>query len=192
MINNGIEVAMKTDKIITHIWNNGEPNKPILAALRNSNRIDDKKAVVIWPILFRYLDKSDLGFDSNISYVERAVFSTLHFYALYQRGDDNFVYKKDSRENFYNLFSQLSNLRADEIFGNGLDRRVQSILESTSIDGTINELNHLISILKGKTNGVRIDFAQLSSDLYYYQLNSDSARRVALKWGRQYYQVTSK
>ena len=68
-----------------------------------------------------------------------------------------------------------------------LDRRVTALLATTNISSATNSINHLVSILKGKKMGEKIDFAQLAEDLYNFQWSPKNARFVALKWGIDYY-----
>lgn len=68
-----------------------------------------------------------------------------------------------------------------------LDRRITALLATTNISSATNSINHLVSILKGKKMGEKIDFAQLAEDLYNFQWSTKNARFVALKWGKDYY-----
>ena len=186
------EIRRVTARIIRQIWSDGAYDKAILATLRSSNSILSRNAITVWPLLLSNMEKEELSYDGKPTYAERAVFAALRCYAIYQQGknNDHFVYapagkNSDGQE----LFAVLSVLRKTEEMQKALDRRVQTVLGNSNVDSVLNIIYHLVAILKGKSPQAIIDFAQLSQDLYYFQLSSELARQVCLKWGQQYYRV---
>ncbi|WP_367342269.1 type I-E CRISPR-associated protein Cse2/CasB [Limosilactobacillus sp.] len=180
-------VGKETAQIINRAWSNGQPDKSFLAALRHSTSIDNRKAVNTWPLIFSIMDKQDLSVSGKPTFAEIAVYTGLHCYAIYQQGSPQLVYASNTKENNNRtLFKALSIIR-NQNNEDALDRRVRQILISTNIDSIINELPHLIAILKAANNKSLIDFGQLSQDLYNYQLNNYFARQIKLKWGQDYY-----
>lgn len=128
--------------------------------------------------------------------LETAVYTALHCYAAFQQGNDSFVFgqiprskdKEESGENGVSLFTALRKMKInDSNEKKALDRRVTALLATTNISSATNSINHLVSILKGKKMGEKIDFAQLAEDLYNFQWSTKNARFVALKWGKDYY-----
>lgn len=181
-----------TAQTIHQIWAGGAPNKAVLAALRNSNSILNRNATVIWPLLISNLEKKDLSRNGEPTYAEKAVYAALRCYAIYQQGnDEQCVYAPTDYQNgeYNDLFTALAALRRDATIQEALDRRVQAVLGNSNADSIINALYHLVAILKSREALRKIDFAQLGQELYYIQLNRESARQVCLRWGQQYYRI---
>lgn len=186
-----------TAQIIYRLWENDSPNKAALAALRNSKTLLSRNASKIWPLFLSTMDKKDLSQTGSLTIGEQAIFAALHCYALYQQGKTVNLnaavdYKNDAKQDSgQNLFAALAYLRADESSRKAIDRRVQAVFESTNIASVTNSISHLVSILHSSSFQGKIDFAQLSQDLYYFQLSSENARRICLKWGQQYYSIST-
>lgn len=187
----GNEVRKATARIINELWNNGNPNKAILAGLRNSQTINSRQAVIVWPLMFEVMNQQALSRNGRPTKEERAIFTALRCFAVYQQGRDTWLAASAGKDgDGEQLMVALSRLRQDERTRNSLDRRVQVMLVTNNIDVVINSLAHLTPILKGKAGNQPIDFADLAQDLYNYQSHfgtSNGARRVALKWGQQYF-----
>ena len=160
--------------------------------MRNSNSILNRNATVIWPLLISNLEKKDLSRNGEPTYAEKAVYAALRCYAIYQQGnDEQCVYAPTDYQNgeYNDLFTALAALRRDATIQEALDRRVQAVLGNSNADSIINALYHLVAILKSREALRKIDFAQLGQELYYIQLNRESARQVCLRWGQQYYRI---
>lgn len=183
-----------TARIINQLYGDGTPDKGALAELRRTTAITDKGAEKIWPLIFSVVPK--LSTNGKPTKLETAVYTALHCYAAFQQGNDSFVFgqiprlkdKEESRENGVSIFTALRKMKIiDSNEKKALDRRVTALLATTNISSATNSINHLVSILKGKKMGKKIDFAQLAEDLYNFQLSTKNARFVALKWGKDYY-----
>ncbi len=185
-------VKQVTGFIIHQLWD-GQPNKAVLAALRNSRNIMSKNASVVWPFLLSNMDEQDLSQNGQPTYAENAVFAALRCFAIYQQANDRLTYESSGKEKKgQQLFEILSTIRTDESIQKALDRRVQTILGNENSTSVIYAIYHLISILKANVNSKTMDFAQLGQDLYYFQLSSDLSRQICLKWGQQYYRASNK
>lgn len=183
-----IDINKKTTDIINELWNHGDPNKAALAGLRSSQSINSRQAVVVWPLMLAEMDRQDLSSDGKPRPEEIAIFTALRCFALYQQGKGNCLLASSSYDSqFMNV---LAKLRQDEQVRPALDRRVQSLLITNNIDSVVNSLIHLVSIVKARGSEAPVNFAGLAQDLYDFQFNfgtMSGARRVALRWGRQYY-----
>lgn len=189
------DVRKTTTRIINELWNGGNPNKAVLAGLRNSQTINSRQAVVVWPLMFESMDEHALSHNGQLTREERTIFTALRCFAVYQQGHDSLL-AASSRENGNGeqLMVALSRLRQDDRTRNSIDRRVQAMLVTNNIDVVINSLSHLTPILKGQSGTQPLDFADLAQDLYNYQSHfgtSNGARRVALKWGQQYFWINA-
>ncbi|MCI1598366.1 MAG: type I-E CRISPR-associated protein Cse2/CasB [Levilactobacillus sp.] len=188
------EVRKATSQIINTLYRDGNPDKAILASLRNAPTITSHRAEAVWPVIMAHLDESQLSHakDGAPTAAETAVYTATRFYALHQQGNqDAFVYAsavgKDAvGETFFGV---LGRLRGDEDLRVAMDRRVQPLLATTSVSGIINSLTHLVSILKAHQGAQQIDYALLAQDLDNLQGSYEQASRVRLRWGQQYYSV---
>ena len=172
-----------TARIINQLYSDGTPDKGALAELRRTTAIADKGAEKIWPLIFSAVPK--LSTNGKPTKLETAVYTALHCYAAFQQGNDSCVFgqiprSKDKEESESKQIDPRLQKKA-------LDRRVTALLATTNISSATNSINHLVSILKGKKMGEKIDFAQLAEDLYNFQWSTKNARFVALKWGKDYY-----
>lgn len=206
-----------TKKIINELYSDGDRNSAALASLRNTTSITDQRAKDVWPIIFPKLDKQALSnnFTNEPSFAETAIYTALHCYAIYQRGVDTCVYAEkqaNGKQSELNpagsgieLFQALASLRNPTDDGSSsvaIDRRIKTFFSmagtvsaTKSMQGVTNSLTQLVKILKAtnKKSGVlKIDFAQLAQDLFYFQKDYEKAKQVLLKWGQQYYWQASR
>ncbi|WEV39898.1 type I-E CRISPR-associated protein Cse2/CasB [Lactobacillus sp. ESL0681] len=193
-------VAKKTFVIIKKIYNGGDLNKSALAAFRESPSVISHHAQQIWPILLKELSKDMLSTNGEPSAAERAIFTAIKLYAIYQKGEDRFVCSdyseskekaesKEEKKQRYGipLFYAFANLKADEQIEEALDRRVQSLLSSPVITSVVNSMTQLVRILKSKDSTQVIDFPRIAQDLYDFQQSYYRANEVHLYWAEQYF-----
>ncbi|MFT8728189.1 MAG: type I-E CRISPR-associated protein Cse2/CasB [Liquorilactobacillus ghanensis] len=184
-----------TAQIIYTLYSDGNLDKAVLASARSCAAITDQKAQKVWPIMLASLNDNMLSRTGEPTYSETAIYSAIHFYAIYQQGKEALVYGNSGSEvsdDGLQLFQTLANLRKRDETRVALDRRVQAILGTTNITSLINGLTHLIEILKSNymsNNLQKIDFAKLASDLYKFQLGYEYANEVRLIWGQQYFRT---
>lgn len=202
------KICKITKICLDQIFNKGNLNKAVLASLRNSSSINDHNMTIVWPIIFRAVNKVCKDQDSDKNTIlsdsgkpteeEKAIYTALRCYAMFQQGTEEQVYsnnaKNDQDEKKLQLFTALKMIndqtsKADDKSRSSLDKRVNSVLAMTNCSSIINSIYHLIGILKSKTlpKDTRIDFSQLAQDIYSIQFNRKNMRRIALKWGQQYY-----
>lgn len=186
-------VCTQTARIISNLYNDGNPDKGALAGLRSASSIQARQAVVIWSMVLAGIDDKDLKNDNlhQIRCRENAIFMTLKCYAIYQQANEQNVYTSAKNDAFAkeNLFCALSLLRNDEKSRNAANRRISAILSSSNYKSVVNGIIHLLQILKGKHKYLQIDYPRLAEDLYQFQVSPSAARRVCLHWGEQYYSV---
>ena len=165
-------------------------DKAILAALRRSNSILSRQATVVWPVLFEYIkDKDTFGENSKQTISERAIFTALRCYAVFEQGNDMERDREYDNENAKSLFRNLSFLRKDERLRDALDRRAQTVLSTTNVEAVTRSLVSLTKIIKANNSAAIINYPELANDLYNFQLGFESARKVAIKWGREYFWI---
>ena len=78
-------------------------------------------------------------------------------------------------------------MRKDEHLREALDRRVQSVLSTTNIEAVARSVVSLTKIIKANNPATKINYPELANDLYNFQLGFEAARKVAIKWGREYF-----
>ncbi|WP_242368092.1 type I-E CRISPR-associated protein Cse2/CasB [Lactobacillus intestinalis] len=184
------KIERDTNNIITKLHEREGNDKAILAALRRSNSILSRQATVVWPLLFEYIkDKDTFGENSRQTISERAIFTALRCYAVFEQGNDMERDREYDNENAKSLFRNLSFLRKDERLRDALDRRAQAVLSTTNIEAVTRSLVNLTKIIKANNSAAIINYPELANDLYNFQLGFESARKVAIKWGREYFWI---
>ena len=193
------EIEKATVRIIRQLYNNGDTDKASLSALRSAATIDGYRAQKVWPIFLSNLDEKWLSKNGKATREETAIFAAVRMYALHQQASDSCVFgrrnysdKKDEETNGRELFEALNLLKQGTDSHEALDRRVQALLGTNNISATIDQLIHLMQIIKSKKTGIQIDYARLAGDLYRFQLGYRQANDVRLRWGEQYYRTFKK
>lgn len=180
------EIGRVTTRIIERIGNtlDNSDTKAILSKLRNSIGQEFTSTVEIWQIMFEELPIEYLSKQGEPTYQEIAILSTLQLYALHQQGIMDSVHKSS-----IGVGKALRIIRDSE--KESLDQRFNTMITADSIAELLTHLRHLICILKQKQKeDAKIDYGKLASDLYWYQISSDNANRMRLRWGQDYYSKT--
>lgn len=184
MVKGDWNISKITNNIIENrLYDNGNFDKGALASLRGSNSLLSKKATAVMPIMLSKLPKNSLSVDGTPTYAENAVFTALRCYAIYQQGNDHYVNGSSSKS----IFEALAQLSQNDDLRDALDRRMSILLGSTNFNGVSNSIIHLLQILKSHDRNQTLNFASLAQDLYNFQFSFENARKVCLRWGRQYY-----
>lgn len=184
MVKGDWNISKITNNIIENrLYDNGNFDKGALASLRGSNSLLSKKATAVMPIMLSKLPKNSLSVDGTPTYAENAVFTALRCYAIYQQGNDHYVNGFSSKS----IFEALAQLSQNDDLRDALDRRMSILLGSTNFNGVSNSIIHLLQILKSHDRNQTLNFASLAQDLYNFQFSFENARKVCLRWGRQYY-----
>lgn len=179
-----------TAKIITELYGNGAPNKAVLASIREAAFFTSPKAQAVWPIMFKYFTPEMLSNSGKPTYSEIAVYAALRFYALSQQGKEELTYAKWSASpdsEGATLFQILAQMRQNPDNKDSLDRRIRPLLKINNIDRVTKDLNQLVGMVKTSNFNQPIDYALLASDLYSFQFNYETANRVRVRWGQQYF-----
>ena len=184
MVKGDWNISKITNNIIENrLYDNGNFVKGALASLRGSNSLLSKKATAVMPVMLSKLAKNSLSVDGTPTYAENAVFTALRCYAIYQQGNDHYVNGSSSKS----IFEALAQLSQNDDLRDALDRRMSILLGSTNFNGVSNSIIHLLQILKSHDRNQTLNFASLAQDLYNFQFSFENARKVCLRWGRQYY-----
>lgn len=193
------EIEKATERIIRQLYNNGDTDKASLSALRSATTIDGYRAQKVWPVFLSNLDEKWLSKNGKATREETAIFAAVRMYALHQQASDSCVFsrrnysdKKDDEKNGRELFESLNWLKQGTDSHEALDRRVQALLGTNNYNAVIDQLVHLMQIIKSKKTGIQIDYARLAGDLYKFQFGYRQANEVRLRWGEQYYRAFKK
>ena len=179
------KIERNTNKIIKKLHEREGNDKAILSALRRSNSILSRQATIVWPMLFEYIKEKDtFGENSRQTTSERAIFTALRCYAVFEQGNDVERDREYDNENAMSLFRSLSFLRKDEQLREALDRRVRAVLSTTNAEVVTRSLVSLTKIIKANNPAASINYPELANDIYNFQLGFEPARKVAIKWGR--------
>lgn len=184
------KIERNTNKIIKKLHEREGNDKAILSALRRSNSILSRQATIVWPLLFEYIKEKDtFGENSRQTTSERAIFTALRCYAVFEQGNDIERDREYDNENAMSLFRSLSFLRKDEQLREALDRRVRAVLSTTNAEVVTRSLVSLTKIIKANNPAASINYPKLANDIYNFQLGFESARKIAIKWGREYFWI---
>ena len=194
------EIAATTARIINKLYGNGEPDKAVLASLRAADTIDSKRAQAVWQVLFSEMSEKDISNDptGRPTYAETAIYTALRCYAIHQQAVEDSVYaqsfSKDKTKNpeGVTFFNALAGLRTNDETRVALDRRMQALLASRNLANTVKSITQLTRILKANNRTLKVDYAQLAQDLFFFETSFKMANRICLKWGQQYYRQPSK
>lgn len=202
----GIDIRSISSRILEKLEEERKVSsgKAYLSKLRNSIGKPLSQSVEVWPFIFRYLPND---FSNELTFknvMEESILITLQLYSLHQQGIEgnvNFsvdkmqeeIDKDKQTENkqkvIYNMGSALRNLRNgdDEV---SVDRRFNTMITSNSFDEFVYHLRHLIKLLKAKSKETKINYSDLSNDLYWYLMGKDEITK--LSWAREYYRENFK
>lgn len=181
-----------TGRIILALYRDGHPDKAMLASLRNAPTITSQRAQTVWPILMANLEQWQLSKNGKPTSAEVAVYTAIRFYAIHQQGQNTgqvYASSRGEQAEGTPFFTALAKLRGNEDLRTAMDRRVQPLLATTTAAGVINDLSHLVSILKANDRAQKIDYASLAEDLYELQESYERSSQVRLRWGQQYFWV---
>ncbi|WMC93083.1 type I-E CRISPR-associated protein Cse2/CasB [Kineothrix sp. MB12-C1] len=151
-----------------------------LSRLRNSIGRDISETVEIWPLVFEEVPVEYLSKNGIPTHEENAIVTSLQLYALHQQGRSDSVHKASKNS----IGKALHTIR--DMDNTALDRRFNSLITSGNFKELTTHLRHLISILKQEAD-TKIDYAKLAEDFYWYQSSPESANRMRMCWGQDYY-----
>lgn len=154
--------------------------KATLSHLRNSIGRDISETVSVWPLMFEEVPLEYLSTNGTPTYQENAILASLQLYALHQQGKSKSMHEALG----HSVGKALHSIR--DTNDTALDRRFNALITSSNFTELTTHLRHLISILKQKAD-TRIDYAKLSEDFYWYQRSAESASRMRMRWGQDYY-----
>ena len=178
-----VSVASVTKKILLQLSNQRETSagKAILAKLRHAVGKPINEAKEIWPILFEHLPEEFLGQHGRASKEEVAILTAIQLYALHQQGNSQKVLADDFQ---HNIGAALRTLRKD---GDtvAVDRRFNTMITATTAEELVYHLRHLITLLKSKAPSIKVNYAGLAQDLYWFM--RDYQKNLRLNWARDYY-----
>lgn len=97
--------------------------------------------------------------------------------------EKNPTYKSEYPVNFG---GSLNNYRFMQNDKTAIDRRFNKMLSSSTYDELLNDLRHLIKIVKAKSV-IEINYPNLAKDLYTFIGSEEDKQRVQLMWAQSYY-----
>lgn len=177
------EVKDEADDIIQEIYRQGNPNRGMLSNLRRSATITDLRDQDVLQVFMRHLDKEQLSKDGKPTIVETAIYTAVHFYAIYQSGQDQPLYANSrGKKPGIQLLEAFAALKKHEV-----NSHVGALLQANNIAHVINEFSYVIRQFKSGDQMTKIDFAQLAQDFCDFQRDYKHAGWVRLRWGQLYF-----
>lgn len=159
--------------------------RALLANIRNTINRKAGSNLSALAYIFEKLPEEFLGDSETLNDYEKAILTAVQMYALHQQSNENSVLKLDYNEGEkrQNLGDVLSTLRSDD--SKSLDSRFNAMITASNFTQLQNHLRQLIKILKSKKSGIKVDYASLADDLYWFSKNRKAELKI--KWGRSYY-----
>lgn len=137
-----------------------------------------------WGLLFDGCPEELMSRDGEPTRAEWAIATALSMYALHQQGYDpvkeNMNLEGRSIGSAVRLLAPLS----EDPDLERVRKRFNVFATSSDMGECSHHLRGLIQLLR--TKGIKLDYPQLASDLYQFQI-LEGAKRVKLKWGQDFY-----
>ncbi|GEO66872.1 type I-E CRISPR-associated protein Cse2/CasB [Levilactobacillus spicheri] len=185
------EIRQVTAHALRALYQDGHPNTAALASARSTTSFTSPRAQAVWPVMLASLTPQMLSHQGQPTAAETAVYAAVRLFAIHQQGQSVCAYapaihQQDDATKGTELFKALAEFRnADN--QQALDRRVRSVLSTGNVASILNELSHLVKILKASKRAPQVDYAQLAQDVYGLQQNYQWANQIRLRWGEQYF-----
>ena len=112
---------------------------------------------------------------------ELAAAAALAFYALHQHSRRTISMHRRGRDHTLGAAAFRARRASDT---QGVDRRMQALLRSQSIDAILDQVRTLISLLRD--DEIPLDYARLATDLRMAQ-SPNGLRAVRMRWSRDFY-----
>lgn len=193
--------------------------KAMLAKLRNSVGRPYIDCIEVWALIFESVPSKYLGKGSKLSEVEGAIINALQLYSIHQQGNKktnvNINYSANRWRNIGYSLSFLRKIEKDmakEKMGSEsnsikenmasesveskispVDRRFNTMISASSLDGLCYHLRQMIKLLKSRIQSeeyviqTKIDYVLLAEDFYWFAMGYKDNLR--LDWARQYYRI---
>lgn len=162
--------------------------KASLARLRRGIGRPPGSMPELWEMTLRGLPEDLLSRDGQPTRGEWAVHTAMTLYALHQQGRE---LKKDSmHRDGIGLGTSVGSLvkKEDEDLPR-VKRRFDAAVTSDSLTEFSHHLRGLIQLLRAE--GIPLDYAQMTEDLYRFQF-PESSDGVRLRWGQDFYRQVGK
>lgn len=138
----------------------------------------------LWGEFLQNMPQVLLSKSDKPSYAEWAVYTALTLFALHQQGHSEPMNSEGELNRIGRAVRTLAN-----ISGSDAEERICFKLRLAANSDDMEELSYrlrgLIKLLSNEA--IPLDYADLACDLYQFQFSEDSANKVRLKWGRNFY-----
>lgn len=185
-----VEIMKINKKIISRFENSltSPKTRADLANIRKSIGRPIAQSIETWAILFEYMPEEFLSKSGRMTDEEKVILNTVQLYAIHQQGKNGSVNYTPEDKKSYNLGDSLRNLRTE---GNqvSVDRRFNTMINSSTFEELVYNLRQMIQLLKSKTTA-KIDYVQLSNDLYWFLKGQKET--VRLRWAQAFYKINFK
>lgn len=174
-----------------HRWENGDQNKTRgeLAQLRRMIGKTPGEVPETWGLLFEGCPEELMCGDGEPTYGEWTIATALSMYALHQQGNEPV---KDSMNQQGMSFGRAVRLLAPKVD----DDRLESVRRRFNVFATSADMIECSYYLRGliqllRVESIKLDYPMLAVDLYQFQ-TYDGAKKVRLRWGRDFYRYAKK
>ena len=158
------------------------PRKAALANLRRGVGRAPGELPELWGSFLQDMPEEFFSKSGEPTAAEWAVYLALTLYALHQQGREEPMCVPKAR--LGQAVRKLSARKGEGPQEGGAYRRFSALVTAGSMEEIAHHLRGLIQLLRGM--GCPLDYPQLAQDLYGLQF-ADSAPRVKLLWGQDYF-----
>lgn len=173
------------------------PQRAALANLRRGVGHAPGELPNIWALYLQYMPEEWLSPTGEPTRAEWAIYLTLTLYALHQQGHsmqtEQMCERGISLGEAMQRLALLDDRKADggielKLAESGAQKRLAMLVTATDITEIAHHMRGVIQLLRSK--GIPLDYPQLAADLYWIQF-AETASRVQLRWGQDFYHYVS-
>lgn len=165
--------------------------KGILATLRKGTGHEPGDMPELFGILLDDMPEEFMSETIQPTKEEWACFTALTLYAMHQQGNDVKTAPMDT-EDAVSIGKAMADFALSLKDSNAKKRmavKLQALASSKDMGEFSYHLRNVIKLLK--TKGIRLNYAELAGDIYYYQI-PEYKSGVFLKWGQDFYRKMKK
>lgn len=144
----------------------------------------------LWGEFLQRMPETLWGKSEKPSYAEWAIYTALTLFALHQQGHGESMNARDDEKYHIGRAVRMLIHNNDENEEERVRFKLSLAADSADIEELAYRLRALIKLMSGE--GIKLDYANLARDLYLFQLSEESANKVRLQWGRDFYSADNR
>lgn len=156
-------------------------SKARLAQLRRGINRKPGEIPELWGLFLQDLPEELMRNNGEPSYAEWAIYTALTLFALHQQGNSEPMNVSGEENRLGSAVARLVRTKGDE---ERVGFKMSLVANSDDMIELSYRLKNVIQLLRSEN--IKLDYVDLAKDLYVFQF-TDSADKVRLKWGQDFY-----